>query len=196
VVSELAGVSNLVYKAKQFGLDIDNTNSPEMKELVRKLKELEHFGYQFEEAEASFEILMLKSLKKFKPIIELERFRLLDEKSGDKTMNLEATLKVKIGNKKVHIVAEGNGPVSALDHALRQALEKEYPEINQIKLTDYKVRVLNSKDGTNAVVRVLIQWQDNDAEWGTVGVSENILEASWAALVDSYEYKLNCKVKK
>jgi len=193
VVSELSGVSNLIYKAKSFGIDIENPNSPEMAMLVQRLKELEHYGYQFEEAEASFEILMLKTLKKFNSVINLERFRVLNEKSSDNHYNIEATLKAKIKNKLVHIAAEGNGPVSALDHALRQALEKEFPYLNSVQLTDYKVRVLNSKDGTSSVVRVLIQWQDNDKEWGTVGVSENIIEASWYALVDSYEYIIQKK---
>lgn len=190
VVSELSGISNLVYKAKSFGIEIADPNAPEMKELIHQLKNLENFGYQFEEAEASFEILMRKVLKQFTPVIALDRFRVMNEKSGSKTINTEATLTAKINQCAVHIAADGNGPVSALDHALRQALETEFPQLKTVQLTDYKVRVLNSKDGTNGVVRVLIQWQDNNHEWGTVGVSENVIEASWLALVDSYEYKL------
>jgi 2-isopropylmalate synthase len=190
VISELSGLSNLMYKANEFGIEIKNQHSPEMKKLVQDLKEMEHYGYQFEEAEASFELLMRRTLKQFTPLIKLERFRIINEKSGSKTINLEASVKAKVGEKKVHIVSEGNGPVSALDGALRKALETMFPEIKEIKLTDFKVRVLNSKEGTSAKVRVLIQWEDKDKEWGTVGVSENIIEASWQALVDSYEYRL------
>lgn len=190
VVSELSGVSNLLFKAKEFGISIDDSHKEKLKELTLKIKELEHIGYQYEEADVSLLILMLKTLTDFKPKVNLEFFRVISERNNAKDLNIEATLKVKINNNEILIAAEGNGPVSALDKALHKALKPVYPQIQDIKLADYKVRVLDSKAGTDAQVRVHIEWEDQNEEWGTVGVSQNIIDASWAALVDSYEYKL------
>ncbi|MFA5880048.1 MAG: citramalate synthase [Candidatus Margulisiibacteriota bacterium] len=190
VVSELSGISNLVYKAKEFGIVIDETHTEKLKALTLKIKELEHMGYQYEEADVSLFMLMLKSLTDFTPKIDLQFFRVISERNATKDINIEATLKAKINKTKLIIAAEGNGPVSALDKALHKALLPIYPQIKDIRLTDYKVRVLDSKSGTDSQVRVHIEWEDHEEEWGTVGVSQNIIDASWGALVDSYEYKL------
>lgn len=190
VVSELSGVSNLIYKAREFGIDLTK-DSPEVRQLLVKIKELEHFGYQFEEGEASFELLLKKALGQYQPFFKLEGFKVDNDKLGeDQELFSEATIKVKVKDKIIHSAASGNGPVSALDAALRAALEPVYPAIKKIKLVDYKVRVLDSKDGTAAKVRVIIESSDDTHSWGTVGVSTNIIEASYLALVDSLEYKL------
>ena len=189
VISEQAGASSLLYKAQEYGVDLQK-NTPEVKELLDKIKQLEHSGYQFEEGEASFELLMKRALGQAKHFFTLEGFRVINEKRGEEKITVEATIKLLISGKSVHTAAEGNGPVSALDHALRKALEDSYPALKEIRLTDYKVRVLNSKSGTDALVRVIIESTDGPNVWGTVGVSSNIIEASWDALVDSLEYKL------
>ncbi|MBU0579677.1 MAG: citramalate synthase, partial [Candidatus Margulisbacteria bacterium] len=190
LISEMAGASNLIFKAREFGVDLKKDN-PHIRELLNKIKRMEHAGYQFEEGEASFELLLKKAMGKYKPLFTLEGFRIVNEKIGGNNLLVEATIKVDIKGKKILTAAEGNGPVSALDSALRQALEKHFPEIKKIHLSDYKVRVLDSKDGTEAKVRVLIESSDEHGNtWGTVGVSTNIIEASWEALVDSIEYKL------
>ena len=189
VISEQAGTSSLLYKAEEYGVDLQK-NTPEVKELLNKIKQLEHSGYQFEEGEASFELLMKRALGQAKHFFALEGFRVINEKRGEEKITVEATIKLLVDGKLIHTAAEGNGPVSALDHALRKALEDSCPAIKNIHLTDYKVRVLNSKTGTDALVRVLIESTDGTEVWGTVGVSSNIIEASWDALVDSLEYKL------
>lgn len=188
-VSELSGISNLVYKAKDYGVDIKK-DTPEVKELIRKLKELEHQGYQFEEGEASFELLVKKAIKKIKPHFELVDFEIRNTKEGAGPTFVEADVKLKVKGQIVESRGEGDGPVNALDDALRSVLEKHFPELEQVKLTDYKVRVLDSQAGTAAKVRVIIESSDEDGSWGTVGVSTNVIEASWQALVDSFEYKL------
>lgn len=190
VVSELAGVSNLAYKAKEYGVDLSK-DTPEVKQLLARIKELEHFGYQFEEGEASFELLMHKALGQYRKFFTLAGFEVEDEKVGQRDLQSKAVIKVTVGRKKIRTSAAGDGPVNALDNALRKALEPIYPEIKKVKLADYKVRVLNSKEGTAAKVRVLITSSDGTKSWGTVGVSTNIIEASWAAMVDALEYKLN-----
>lgn len=190
LISEMAGGSNLIYKAREFGVDLKKDN-PHIREVLNKIKKLEHAGYQFEEGEASFELLMKKALGKYKPLFILEGFRIVNEKLGENNIQIEATIKMDIKGKKIITAAEGNGPVSALDSALRKALEEHFPVIKKIHLSDYKVRVLDSKDGTEAKVRVLIESTDDHGNtWGTVGVSTNIIEASWEALIDSIEYKL------
>jgi 2-isopropylmalate synthase len=189
LVSELSGISNLLYKAKDMGIDLDKDDS-KVRELITTIKNLEHAGYQFEEGEASFELLVRKALGKHKPLFELISFHVTNEKLADNALVVEATLKIKVNGKEILTVADGNGPVSALDRALRKALSKDYPAINSISLTDYRVRVLDSKDGTKARVRVIIESRDAEDTWGTVGVSTDIIEASWVALVDSIEYKL------
>ncbi|AAL81065.1 citramalate synthase [Pyrococcus furiosus DSM 3638] len=189
VVSELSGRSNLIYKAKELGIDI-NENDPKLQEVVKKIKELEFLGYHFEAAEASLELLIKKVKGEYTPTFELERAMVVSEILPDHSPISEATVVVKVGDKKVHTAAEGNGPVNALDLALRKALSEFYPELKKISLVDYKVRVLGSEKGTAAKVRVLIQTSDGRRTWGTVGVSTNIIEASLNAIIDSMEYWL------
>jgi 2-isopropylmalate synthase len=191
LVSDLAGQSSIVYKAREFGIDL-NPKDPVVRKIVDEVKELESKGYEFEGAEASFEILMRRALKTYRPFFKLIEFRVIDEK-GEKGPHAEATVKIAVDGVEEHRVAEGTGPVNALDLALRQALERFYPAIKEVELVDYKVRVLPAGKGTASQVRVLIESRDKTGElgsWGTVGVSENIIEASWQALVDSLEYKL------
>ncbi|NQZ56732.1 MAG: citramalate synthase [Lentisphaeraceae bacterium] len=189
-ISDQAGLSNLIYKAEKFGIAVE-PKDPRIKGLVQQTKELEKMGYSFEEGEASFELLMRRTLGLYKRFFTLEEFRVLDEKRGhDESLIAEATVKLNIDGKLIHTAGEGNGPVSALDQAMRKCLIDIYPEISSIHLTDYKVRVLNSAGGTDALVRVLIESTDGKDTWGTVGVSTNIIDASWEALVDSIEYKL------
>ena len=148
-------------------------------------------GLSFEEGEASFELLMRRTLGLYERFFTLRGFRVIDEKRGhDERVIVEATVKINLNGEIFHTAADGNGPVSALDHALRKGLERHYPEIHKIHLTDYKVRVLNSSEGPDAMVRVLIESTDGENTWGTVGVSTNLIEASWSALIDSLEYKL------
>lgn len=188
-VSELSGISNLVYKAGKYGLKIDK-NSHSIKDLVRKLKQLEHEGYQFEEGEASFELLLKKTLAIYKPFFELQEYKIEIIQKTEENFTVKAKMKVKIGEKSYESEALGDGPINALDSALRKVLDGIYPQIKTIKLTDYKVRVLDSQAGTAARVRVIIESCDNERSWGTVGVSTNVVEASYLALVDSLEYKL------
>ncbi len=190
LISDLAGKSNILRKAEEYNIHL-KSDSPEVQEILNKLKELEHQGYQFEGAEASFELLLKKSLRLHKKFFDLIGFRVIDEKRKEKEPPYsEATIMVKVGGHIEHTAATGNGPVNALDNALRKALEKFYPELKKVKLHDYKVRVLTAGKGTSAKVRVLVESGDDESRWGTVGVSENIIEASWQALVDSIEYKL------
>jgi 2-isopropylmalate synthase len=190
LISDLAGKSNIIRKAEEFGIHLES-DSPEVHRTLERLKELEHQGFQFEGAEASFELLLKKSLGLHRRFFDLVGFRVIDEKRKEKeTPICEATIMVKVGKNIEHTAATGNGPVNALDHALRKALEKFYPGLKKVKLHDYKVRVLAAGKGTAARVRVLVESGDDEQKWGTVGVSENIIEASWQALVDSIEYKL------
>jgi len=188
VVSELAGKSTLVVKAKELEFDLDK-KSPQAVRLHKLLQDMEKEGYQFEAAEGSFKVLLQREFKKYAKFFELEGFRVIIEKRDGKLVS-EASLKLRIKGKLEHTAAEGDGPVNALDGALRKALEKFYPKISQMRLTDFKVRVLDGKEGTAAKVRVLIESQDAGEDWTTIGVSENIIEASWQALADSMEYKL------
>ncbi|MCA9401307.1 MAG: citramalate synthase, partial [Candidatus Omnitrophica bacterium] len=164
--------------------------SPEAKEIMRILQEKEHLGYQFEAADASFELFLKRQLKKYKPFFQLEGFRTASEKRFDGRVFAEATIRVSVNGESHFSASEGDGPVDALDSALRQALLKFYPRLKEMHLVDYKVRVLDTKEGTAAKVRVLIESQDQTDSWTTVGVHENIIEASWEALTDSVEYKL------
>lgn len=190
LISDLAGKSNILRKAEEFGINLD-PNSPQVQHIVTTLKKLENEGFQFEGAEASFELLMKKSLGLHKRFFDLIGFRTINEKrqEGEKPVS-EATIMVKVGGHIEHTAATGNGPVNAIDNALRKALEKFYPALKNVRLQDYKVRVLTTGKGTSAKVRVLIESGDESQRWGTVGVSENIIEASYQALVDSIEYKL------
>ncbi|MDA8168271.1 MAG: citramalate synthase [Nitrospiraceae bacterium] len=190
LVSDLAGKSNILRKAREFNLEIDE-HSPLLQDMVRSLKELENQGFQFEAAEASFELLMKKALGLHRRFFDLVGFRVITEKRKEgEGSTSEATIMLKAGGHVEHTAAVGDGPVNALDNALRKALEKFYPELRKVKLQDYKVRVLTTGKGTSAKVRVLIESGDGQQKWGTVGVSENIIEASYQALVDSIEYKL------
>ncbi len=189
LVSELSGKSNVLYKAIERGLKIDKT-SPAAKMVVDKLKEMENSGYQFEGAEASFEILFDKLVHNAKDFFELDGFRVITEKKGANASVSEAVIKLRVEGREEHTAAEGVGPVSALDRALRKSLTTFFPCIGELRLTDYKVRVLNPQGATDAKVRVLIESSDGHESWSTVGVSENLIEASWRALVDSIAYKL------
>lgn len=190
LISDLSGESNILYKAVEFGIDLES-QEPSVRKILDHLKRLEHEGFQFEAAEGSFEILMKKALGQHKKFFELLGFRVIVEKKEEGSPPFsEATIMVRVGDRVEHTAAVGNGPVNALDHAIRKALEKFYPELRSVKLLDYKVRILSTKDGTAARTRVLIESGDGTSIWGTVGVSENIIEASWQALVDSIDYKL------
>ena len=190
LISDLSGKSNILFKAKEFGIDIDSSD-PVTQELVETIKDLEHKGYQFEGAEASLELLMKRVLGTHKKYFNLIGFRVIDEKrKEDEPPIAEATIMVEVGGKVEHTAAVGDGPINAIDNALRKALEKFYPSLKDVKLLDFKVRVLTAGEGTAASVRVLIESGDKTDKWGTVGVSENVIEASWQALVDSIDYKL------
>lgn len=192
LVSDQAGRSNLLHKAKEFGIDPE-VIEPRLKGLLAELKQLEHLGYQFEGADASFELLLQKAIQGQRiRHFELVGFRVMDEKRHeDEAPIAEATIMVKGPDGRVeHTAAQGNGPVNALDLALRKALSKFYPEIADVRLVDYKVRVLDKGVGTESVVRVLIESADADDHWTTVGVSHNVIEASWQALADAIDFKL------
>jgi 2-isopropylmalate synthase len=190
LISDLSGESNVLYKAAEFKIDIESKD-PKIRAILDKLKQLENQGFQFEGAEGSFEILIKKALGQHKKFFELMGFRVIVEKMREEAPALsEATIMVRVGDRVEHTAAVGNGPVNALDNAIRKALEKFYPELREVKLLDYKVRILSTKDGTGAQTRVLIESGDGESKWGTVGVSENIIQASWQALVDSIDYKL------
>ncbi len=187
LISELSGKSNIL-------AELEKAKITEDKKLARKIlervQELENEGYQFEAADASFDLLVRKIMGTYKPAFELIRYSTTVEKRNSGELITEATVKLKIGDHIEHMVGEGDGPVNALDDALRKSLENFYPAIKDMHLVDYKVRVVNAREGTAARVRVIIESRDKKDIWGTVGVSENIIEASWQALVDSVEYKL------
>ncbi len=190
VVSDMSGRSSIMMKAQDLGWKVD-PKSGEMKNFLKELKELEFRGYEYEAADASFKLLLARFLKKKRKHFEILHFKVLDEYGdweGDVTA--EATVKLKVGDKVYHTVAEGTGPVGALDAALRKALEKDYPQVNSIRLTDFKVRIIDGSRGADAVTRVQIESTDGEAIWGTVGASDDIIEASWEALRDAFEYKL------
>jgi 2-isopropylmalate synthase len=189
LVSELSGKSNIIYKAQEYNIDL-TTDTPEVRKILEELKKREKQGYQYEGAEASFELLIKKFMGTYKKLFEFKGFRLIIEKQGENPPVAEATIKLLINDTEKHVVAEGDGPVNALDNALRKALKEFYPEIENMKLTDFKVRVINGEAGTAAKVRVFVETSDQKDSWSTVGVSENIIEASWEALVDSIEYGL------
>ena len=189
LVSELAGKTGIMLRANDLELGL-NKEDPKTKKILKLLQKLENEGYHFEAAEASFELLMKRAFKKYKRFFELEGFRVVVEKISNKKITSEAIIKLKVKGIKEHTAAEGDGPINALDNALRKALKDFYPTLSKMHLSDFKVRVLNEKSGTAARVRVLIQSQDETDTWSTIGVSENIIEASWQALVDSVEYKL------
>ncbi len=190
LVSDLAGKGNVMRKAEEFNISL-KSDSPEVQNILDQLKKLEHQGFQFEGADASFELLLKKLLGLHRRFFDLIGFRVIISKRKENEDPVsEATIMVKVGKNIEHTAATGNGPINALDNAIRKALDKFYPQLKSVKLHDYKVRVLTAGKGTSAKVRVLIESGDDTFRWGTVGVSENIIEASWQALVDSIEYKL------
>jgi 2-isopropylmalate synthase len=188
LISELSGKSSIVDKAGEFGFSIDK-NSSEAKKILDHVQEMEKGGYQFELAEASLLLVMRKAAASARKYFEMKDFRVIVEKRCAGEMISEATVKLNIGDEQKHTVSLGDGPVHALDRALRKALTEFYPQISEMHLSDFRVRVLDEKSATAARVRVLIQSQDGSDSWWTVGVSENIIEASWLALKDSFEYK-------
>ncbi|MDA8159938.1 MAG: citramalate synthase [Desulfobacteraceae bacterium] len=190
LISDQSGKSNVLHKAKKFGLDLESTD-PLVTTILKRLKELETQGFQYEGAEASFELLMRRAMGTMPSFFELKGFTVLNRK-GDQggATQAEATIQIEVAGDTVHTAALGDGPVNALDNALRKALTCFYPQLASVSLSDYKVRVLASEHGTGAQVRVLIESTDSHSQWGTVGVSHDIIEASWQALVDSISYKL------
>jgi len=190
LISDQAGRANVLHKAKKYGLKISDKD-PLVASIIKELKVLEKDGYQYEGAEASFELLMRKALGMQRNFFKLEGFRVINNKYRiDKPPLTEATIRLYVGGDEVHTASMGNGPVNALDKALRKALTRFYPKLEEMELVDYKVRVLSGEHGTGAKVRVLIESRDKLSNWGTVGVSLNIIEASWQALVDSINFKL------
>jgi 2-isopropylmalate synthase len=185
VASELAGKATVRSQADHAGVELDEEGATRV---VQRLKEQEHRGYHYEAAPASFELLLRREAGTYQPLFKLESFRVVVEKHEDGEVTTEATIKVEVDGKRYFQAAEGNGPVNALDKALRTAIADRYPHLADIELTNYKVRILDEAHGTGAVTRVLLDSADGEREWGTTGVSENIIEASWEALVDSLEY--------
>lgn len=189
LVSDLSGKSNIHYKSDELGIDLLSYGD-KVPEIVSALKDLENQGYQYEAAEGSLDLLIRKITGEWKDLFQLKGFRVIIEKDEQSEIRSEATIRLLVNGEEEHTAAEGNGPVHALDAALRKAICKFYPEVDEMQLSDYKVRVLNEKDGTGARVRVLIDSHNNGMSWGTVGVSENIIEASWQALMESMAYYL------
>ena len=190
LVSDLSGRANILAKAEQFNINLDSKD-PVTLEILEDIKNLENQGYQYEGAEASFELLMRRAMGELRNYFSVMGFRVIDTKKHEDEMpTSEATVQIKVGGRIEHTAAEGSGPVNALDHALRKALEQFYPELKEVKLFDYKVRVLPAGKGTASVTRVLIESGDKTGRWGTVGVSDNIIDASYHALVDALQYKL------
>jgi 2-isopropylmalate synthase len=188
LVSDMAGRSSIAMKAKELGLDLDE-KSPAMKTLIDELKDLEFRGYEFEAADASLKLLIARALGQAKTFFEVEGYRVSVERRGNESVS-EATVKLKLNGQSLHTVAECSGPVGALDKALRLALEGFFPQIKVLELRDYKVRILDSRAGSNARTRVFIESGDGRSIWGTVGVSDNVIDASWQALVDAVNYQL------
>ncbi len=199
LISELSGKSAILAKLESIFAKFENIKLDKderfAKKILDRVQQLENEGYQFEAADASFDLLVRKIMGTYKPAFELIKYHTSVERLPDGRLVTEATVKVKVDGITEHVVGEGDGPVNALDAALRRALEGFYPAINDIHLIDYKVRVVNARAGTAARVRVIIESRDKDSVWGTVGVSENIIEASWLALTDSVEYKLQKDAK-
>ncbi len=190
LVSDLSGKSNVEYKAKELGVEIGK-NGFDSRQIASEIKQMEQEGYQFDTADGTFKILLEKFTDQFKPHFALESFRVTIEKDKDQPCSAHATIKISVGDKKEITAGEGYGPVSALDNALRKALDKFYPDLDTMRLVDFKVRVIDGTRGTAAKVRVLIESRDQNEIWSTMGVSEDIIEASWQALADSFQFKLD-----
>ena len=189
LISEVAGRSALLNFINTFDETITK-DSPYTKKILEKVKEMEFEGYQYEGAEGSLELIVRKILGKYKSHFDLGEFKVMVNEPSISSANSSAIIKISVDEQEEMTAAEGDGPVNALDNALRKALERFYPQIKNMKLTDYKVRVLDSDSATAAKVRVLIESTDGKDVWTTIGVSADIIEASWLALVDSIEYKL------
>ena len=189
LVSDMSGKSNVEYKARELGIELD-TNGYDSSKIVTEIKQLEQQGYQFDIADGSFKILMQKFTDQFEPLFTLESFRVTIEKNKDQPCSSQATMKISVGGTEEITAAEGYGPVSALDNALRKALDRFFPDLDTMRLVDFKVRVIDGNRGTAAKVRVFIESRDQDQIWSTIGVSEDIIEASWQALADSFQFKL------
>jgi 2-isopropylmalate synthase len=187
LVSELSGKGTVLARAEEAGVQLDGGAATRVAE---RLKELEHRGYHFEAADASFDLLLRKEAGVYEPLFRLEGFRVITDKREDGRVQTEATIKIWAKGERIVRTAEGNGPVNALDRALREAIGDMYPHLRDIDLVNYKVRIIDEHKGTAAVTRVLIDASDGQDTWGTLGVSENIIEASWEALVDSLEYSM------
>ncbi len=185
LISELSGKGSVLSRAERSGIQLD---ADAAKRAVERVKEREHRGYHYEAADASFELLLRRESGEYSSLFRLESFRVITEKRADGRVETEATIKIWVENRRYVRTAEGNGPVNALDRALRAAITDLHPHLADIELTDYKVRILDSHDGTGAVTRVLLDSSDGHSSWGSIGVSQNIIEASWEALVDSLEY--------
>jgi 2-isopropylmalate synthase len=195
LVSDLSGKSNVLHKAKEFGINIDDKD-PKVAKILNALKESENLGFQYEGAEASFELMMRDALGQKEIFFQFIGFRVIVEKrKEDEEPISEATVKLRVNGVQEVSSAEGTGPINALDKAIKKALVKFYPELEEVNLYDYKVRILGEQKGTRAKTRVLVECGDHNSKWGTVGVSENIIEASWQALIDSIDYKLNQNTK-
>jgi 2-isopropylmalate synthase len=187
LVSELSGQSTILTKTTKYQINHDRSV---MAKILNQVQDLENAGYEFEAAEGSFDLLVKRVLGQYQSWFELVQYRVNIEQGTDGVPITEATLKVRVQDQLVHVVADGDGPVNALDAALRKALLPTYPQLAEMKLIDYKVRVVNPREGTAARVRVVIESQDATDLWGTVGVNENVVTASWLALADAFEYKL------
>ena len=187
IISELSGASNLLAKSEKLTLLNDRSV---VRKILKEVQDLENQGYQFETADASFDLIVRRYMNRYHQFFELDHYRTVILKTNNTPAISEATVKLRVNGKIEHRVAEGDGPVNALDAAMRKALEPHYPAVKEMQLVDYKVRVVNTKAATAAKVRVIIESADRTHHWGTIGVSENIIDASWKALVDSIEYKL------
>jgi 2-isopropylmalate synthase len=190
LVSDLAGKSNIEYKAKELGIDLGD-ESGMSRDIVREIKRMEDDGYQFDAAEGSLSLLIKKTTGEFKEPFTLDCFNVMVSKTAHHPSRAQATIKIVVGDEEELTVAEGNGPINALDFALRKALRGFYPSIDQMHLTDFKVRIVEGSEGTAAKVQLSIESQDEEDTWSTIGVSENMIEAGWLALVDSIQYKLS-----
>jgi 2-isopropylmalate synthase len=182
LVSELAGRHVIEEKAAELDIEVDSRH------VLQHVKALEHAGYQFEAADASFELLLRREAGAYEPLFELESWRVIVEQHGDREVSTEAVIKIRVGGKRIVTHAEGNGPVNALDKALRRAISENHPHLADIELVNYKVRILDETKGTGAVTRVLIDSTDHHETWGSIGVHENVIAASWQALVESLAY--------
>jgi 2-isopropylmalate synthase len=194
LISDLSGKSNVEYKAKELGVELGK-NGFNSRQIASEIKQMEQEGYQFDSADGTFKILLEKFTDQFKPHFALESFRVTIEKDKDQPCSAHATIKISVGDKQEITAGEGYGPVSALDNALRKALDKFYPDLDTMRLVDFKVRVIDGTRGTAAKVRVLIESRDQHQIWSTMGVSEDIIEASWQALADSFQFKLENEEK-